>query len=419
MIAVFIHPFQYGRAQSSCTHSVFHSDDAAESLAYFFKEVLIQRFQETHVVMSCILHFIQCSLNSVADRTYRKDGYIFSVADFASGAHFHLFQRTTPVHQNTLSSGITDDECSLSRQLGRVHQFPQLMLVHRRGNRQIRYGAECCQIEGAMMCGTVFTHQSCTVEADDNGEIQDGEVMNDIVVGALGESTVDVAERQQPVLCHSAGERHGMAFGNTHVEGALRHLLHHDVHRTSCWHGRSHSHYLWILFCEFKQGFAKYLLEFRRLVLTVFTNTFTSIYVKFSGCMPDGCLVFCRCITISFLRVQMEQLRTFHILQLTEQAHDFLHIMTVKGTEVTDVHALEDILLMRDGTFHGIAQSDKSLSAVFFQITIAVQPFIGFIAQFVIGLAGVEVDEIFLHTSHRTVYRHVVVVEDDEQVVGR
>jgi hypothetical protein len=93
--------------------------------------------------------------------------------------------------------------------------------------------------------------------------------------------------------------------------------------------------------------------------------------------------------------------------------------MTVKGTEVTDVQALEDILLMRDGTFHGIAQSDKSLSAVIFQITIAVQPFIGFLAQLVIGLVGVEVDEIFLHTSDRTVYRHVVVVEDDKQVVGR
>ena len=36
----------------------------------------------------------------------------------------------------------------------------------------------------------------------------------------------------------------------------------------------------------------------------------------------------------------------------------------------------------------------------------------------VIGLVGTQVQQILFHTTYRTVDRHVVVVEDDQQVVG-
>ena len=224
------------------------------------------------------------------------------------------------------------------------------------------------------MRGSVFTYQSGAVKTDDNGQIQNGHVMDNIVVGTLCKSAIDIAEGLQPVFCHSAGERHSMAFGNTYVEGALRHFLHHDVHGTSGRHGRRDPYDTWILLSQFQQRLTEHLLELGGLVVTLFTDTLTGIHIKLTRCMPDSSLILGRFVAMSFLRVQMEHLRAFHVLQLSEQSNQFLHIVSVERSEVTDVHALKDVLLMRDGALQGIAETDESLTPVFFQIALAVEP---------------------------------------------
>ena len=80
------------------------------------------------------------------------------------------------------------------------------------------------------MSSTVFTHQSCTVETEHHMQVEQCHIVDDIVEGPLGKGTVDITERQQSVFCHTAGECHRMAFGYADIEGALWHLLHHDVH---------------------------------------------------------------------------------------------------------------------------------------------------------------------------------------------
>ena len=44
--------------------------------------------------------------------------------------------------------------------------------------------------------------------------------------------------------------------------------------------------------------------------------------------------------------MQVEQLRAFHASELLQDSYHFLNIMTVEWSEVSDVHSLEDILLM-------------------------------------------------------------------------
>ena len=48
---------------------------------------------------------------------------------------------------------------------------------------------------------------------------------------------------------------------------------------------------------------------------------------------------------MSLLCMKMQQLRTFHVLQLSEDTYQFLDVMSVVGAEIADIHALEDILL--------------------------------------------------------------------------
>ena len=80
-----------------------------------------------------------------------------------------------------------------------------------------------------MMRSTVLANQSCPVEAEHHRQVQDGRIVNDIVVCPLGKCAVDITERQQTVLGHSCRECHGMSFRDTHIEGAVGHLLHHDI----------------------------------------------------------------------------------------------------------------------------------------------------------------------------------------------
>ena len=140
---------------------------------------------------------------------------------------------------------------------------------------------------------------------------------------------------------------------------------------------------------------------------------------KTSWYVPRGDVLLGRGVAVPLLGVQVQQLRTAHVLDLPEYAHQFLDVMSVEGAEVAYVHALEDVLLMRDGTLQRVRESDESLAAVVVHHALAVQPALGLEAYGVVGLVGVESQQVLLHAAYASVYRHVVVVEDNQQVVGR
>ena len=71
--------------------------------------------------------------------------------------------------------------------------------------------------------------------------------------------------------------------------------------------------------------------------------------------MPDAGIFFRRFETFSFRSMQVEYLRSFHILDITQNAGNILHIMPVYGTEIAYVHPLENILLLRNEGFQAIA----------------------------------------------------------------
>ena len=113
----------------------------------------------------------------------------------------------------------------------------------------------------------------------------------------------------------------------------------------------------------------------------------------------------------------MQQLRTFHFLELLQQSYHLLDIMPVERTEVSDIHSLENVLLMAQCRFQRIVQADDALLAVVVEIALGVEPLRCLETQLVVGFVGVEVQEILLHASHGTVDAHIIVVQDDEHVV--
>ena len=292
------------------------------------------------------------------------------------------------------------------------------MLVERRADSQVGYGAQGCQVEGAVVGGAVLAHQSGSVETEHHVEVEQRHVVYDIVVGSLGKGTVDVAEGQQPVLGHASGEGDGVSLGDAHVEGSLGHLLHHDVHRAAGGHGWRHTNDFRILFGQFEQRMSEHVLILLWFVGVAVYDALSGLGVELPRCVPGGHVALCRRIAVPLLGVQVQQLWPLHFLYLLEDAHQFLHVVAVEGPEVAYVQPLEDVLLLRDGTLQGVRQAYDALATVVREHALAVEPPRSLETQGVVGLVGAQVEQVLLHAAHRAVDRHVVVVEDDEQVVG-
>ena len=134
--------------------------------------------------------------------------------------------------------------------------------------------------------------------------------------------------------------------------------------------------------------------------------------------MPFGGLFLGRSIAFALDSAQMENARAFHVANVGEHLNKFLDIMTVKGTEIPDIQPFEYILLAQQERFETVVESeDGTTSAVADQMQFS-QNLINTIAPFVISGRSVYLSEVRIERANVIVNRHVVVVEDDKEVVG-
>ena len=193
-----------------------------------------------------------------------------------------------------------------------------------------------------------------------------------------------------------------MAFGYSHIEGAGRHLVHQYGERATTGHGWGNTHDAVVLARQFQQRLAKHILKLRWLRFGGFTlQPLACLGIKLAWSMPDRRALLGRLIAFALLGVKMEELRSLHILDLSEDTHQFRYIVAVVRTKIADVHPLKHILLMGQRTLQGIVQSDNAFPPVVVQVATLVQPLAGFEAETVVGLVRVQIEQVFLHTAHR------------------
>ena len=92
--------------------------------------------------------------------------------------------------------------------------------------------------------------------------------------------------------------------------------------------------------------------------------------------------------------------------------------MSVDRSEIADVQTFENVLLVGGNRFQAVAQANQHLTAFFVQQANLLHRPRSLVAQLVVTGCGSQVQQIMLHASHAVVNRHIVVVEDDQQVVG-
>ena len=135
--------------------------------------------------------------------------------------------------------------------------------------------------------------------------------------------------------------------------------------------------------------------------------------------MPDGG-VFLRLLkSLTLDGVQVKQLRTFHVLNFVQYAHQIYYVMSINRTDVADVHTLKYILLIGEKRFNGVVESKDGATVVFVHPPPLRHLACKLVSESVVKVACLKLHQVVGHTSYRTVYAHVVVIQNDEHIVGR
>ena len=113
----------------------------------------------------------------------------------------------------------------------------------------------------------------------------------------------------------------------------------------------------------------------------------------------------------------VQQLRSLHVLNLTQGSHQLHYVVSVAGTEIADVHTIEDILLIGEQHLQGVVKADNLLTTTLVQDAPFEQVLRCPESEIVVELAGMQLVQVMFHTAHAVVDTHIVVVQDDEQVV--
>ena len=114
----------------------------------------------------------------------------------------------------------------------------------------------------------------------------------------------------------------------------------------------------------------------------------------------------------------MYDARPLEILQLGEDAHEFFYIMPVKWAEIADIKTLKQVLLIGEQSLKAIAESEYQAAALLIDDFMAQAEAIYLKFEVVISARGVEMRHIFTYCSHVLVDSHIVVVEQDNEVVA-
>src|SRR5574344_114029 len=241
------------------------------------------------------------------------------------------------------------------------------MFISWRSNGEIGDRSQKGHIKCTVVSGAVFSNQTGTVQTENHIQLQQGHIVNQIIIGPLEESGIDVTEWQHSFFGHSAGKSYGMSFGNADIKGALGHGFHHDVHGTSGGHGGSNTYYLIILTGKLQQSFSEYVLKAGRFAGCVLYETFSRGGVEHAWCMPFRSLFLGRGKTFSLDGMDVKDARTLHFLDAAQHPDQIFHVVSVYRAEITEVQSFENILLLGEHGLQAVVETDESFPALFIE----------------------------------------------------
>ena len=190
-----------------------------------------------------------------------------------------------------------------------------------------------------MVRSAVFPHQAGPVEAKDHRQVLQGDIVYDIIVRALRETGVDVAEGFHAGGGEAGGKGDGMAFFDAHVKEAVREGGLQAVHAAAGGHGGGDTHHVRVPAGQVCKDLPEDILVavggIHRL------DALAGGGVEAAGSMPGGRIGLRRGIAAAFAGVNMQQTRPVQVLQAFQCIGQLAQIVPVNGPEITETQRLE------------------------------------------------------------------------------
>ena len=104
-------------------------------------------------------------------------------------------------------------------------QQAAFVFVAGRGNHHVRHAAQEAQIVCARVGGAVRADNACAVDGEQNGQVLQGDIVQELVVCALQEGGVNRHHGFDALAGQPCGKGNGVLFGNADIEIAVGEAL--------------------------------------------------------------------------------------------------------------------------------------------------------------------------------------------------
>ena len=151
----------------------------------------------------------------------RQECDVIALPDNAPLADLERFTPLGQRHAGSLAARVPERDRPGVVCGGGGHHVDQFGLVGRCHHREAREVGQVGDVECARMGRSVGAHKAGAINGKTDRQTLQGDIMDDLVIGALQKGRIDRAERFHSRRCQSGGKGHAMLFGNTHIEHPL------------------------------------------------------------------------------------------------------------------------------------------------------------------------------------------------------
>ena len=195
------------------------------------------------------------------------------------------------------------------------------------------FGKEC-NVKNAVMRGTVGGIETCTVNAEHDGQVLQSDIVHNIIVGALQKAGIDGNHGAASVCGKSCGKGDSVGLGNTNVKKACGMLCLECGKPRSRGHCGSNGTNTTVLFCKLGQVCAHLLGEI------------VSVRMRCSGRMQGvvaiGVLLG-RGVALPFFCMQMDQAALSAGFGFCEQLLNGALVVAVNRTEIVEPEVFKGV----------------------------------------------------------------------------
>ena len=347
-------------------------------------------------------------------RTERQKRHIAAFGQDAPLADREDFARFGHGRPRALAARVTQRDRSAVMRGGGGHHMHQFRLIGAGHHHHVGQGGHEPDIERPGMGRAVGADQSRAVDHEAHRQVLQRHVMDHLVIAALKKAGIDRAKGPQPACRKPGTERHGMLFGDPHVEDPRRQRLLQRRQAGTARHGRGNADDTGVLFGQLQQ----FVSENARVIRGIGGGflLLAGRDIEFRNAMVAAIGPFGRCIALALDRDGMDQDRPGGArLGCAQNRQKLAHVMSVDRADIGEAQMFEQ------GRGFGMAsdQFARTLCALtqgFGQV--GRDPIRDVLQRGQRRLTG-KTGQIARHRPGGRCDRHVVVVQDDEQPAAK